>query len=174
MTGIAIKTGARDAPGRLRRRWILVSTLAALLVLGYLIWPRIMLWRLDRALIQGDRSTLAALVDLDSIRAEIRDRLNKESESTIGPFSDAFIAWLEHAIRRDGTRALEEQIDLDWVRDRLLSHSDGDAGISGSLTECGFDNPLRFGLQIGAPGAQPVFARLSYHGTGWRLTALYF
>lgn len=145
-----------------------------LVVLAYLTWPYITVWRLDRALTRNDRDSLSTLVDLEGVRDEIRRRLNKESTSAIGPVSDQFVAWLEQAIRRAGSKAIEQQVDLDWVRGRLLSHSPEGGGLGGSLERAFFDDPLHFSLRIGAPGASPVHARLSFQGTGWRLTALSF
>lgn len=166
--------GALATPARDRRRWIIGSLVAALLVAAYALWPRIALWQLDRALVRDDRQALAAMVDLDAIRRAIRDRLNKESQSAIGPVSDAFIQWLEQAIRRNGTQALEAQINLDWVRGRLLAHSPPGTGLCGALTQSGFENPAHYALRIGAAEDRPVYARLSYRGTGWQLTAVYF
>jgi len=144
-------------------------------VLGaYLLWPYLTLWRLDRALIANDRETLASLVDLDAVRGEILGKLNKDSDSTIGPMSDAFIDWLERAIRRHGTAALERQVTLDWVRERMLAHSPDGAGMTFALTDAFFDDPLHFSLRLGTMGDTPVFARLSFRGIRWRVTALYF
>ncbi|MBS1202053.1 MAG: hypothetical protein H6R22_562 [Chromatiaceae bacterium] len=76
------------------RRLRLGRVLVPILVLAaYLLWPYLTLWQLDRALIADDRETLAGLVDLSAVRGEIRDKLNKESESAIGTMSDGFIDW---------------------------------------------------------------------------------
>jgi hypothetical protein len=146
----------------------------ALVLLAYLAWPYVTLWRLDRALAREDQGALASLVDLGAVREEIRHKLNKEETSSIGPVSDAFIDWLERAIRRNGTGAIDHQVDLDWVRGRLLSHSPPGEGLSAGLSSAFFDDPFHFSLRIGAPSASPVFARLSFRGTGWRMTAVYF
>jgi Protein of unknown function (DUF2939) len=145
-----------------------------LVLLAYLAWPYVTVWRLDRALTRDDRETLASLVDLEAVRDEIRRRLNKDTASAIGPVSDAFVAWLEQVIRRDGAEALEQPVSLDWVRSRLLSHSAPGGGLFGALSRAFFEDPLHFSLRIGAPAASPVYARLSFNGTGWRLTALSF
>lgn len=159
--------GARPRPlGRI--------LIPALVLLAYLAWPYVTLWRLDRALARGEPQDLAPLVDLEAVRDEIRRKLNKEASSTLGPVSDAFIDWLELAIRRNGTGALDQQVSLDWVRSRLLSHSAPGAGLSGALSRAFFDDPLHFSLRIGAPQASPVHARLSFNGAGWRVTALSF
>ncbi|HYN77684.1 MAG TPA: DUF2939 domain-containing protein [Lamprocystis sp. (in: g-proteobacteria)] len=145
-----------------------------LLALGYLLWPYFTLWRLDRALIRDDQAALAELVDLDAIRDEIRRKLNKEANGTIGPLSDEFITWLEQGIRRDGTAALEDRVNLAWVRERMLAQSPPGAGLAPALSWAFFDDPLHFSLRIGAASPAPVRVRLGFTGLRWRVQALYF
>lgn len=146
----------------------------ALVLLAYLAWPYVTLWRLDRALARDDHDVLATLVDLDAVRDEIRRKLNKEAASAIGPVSNDFIGWLEQGIRRDGTAAIEQQVSLAWLRERLLSHSPPGGGLAGALSRAFFDDPVHFSLRIGAPSESPVYVRLSLRGSGWRVTALSF
>jgi hypothetical protein len=148
-----------------------------LMLLAFLIWPYVTLWRLDRALALDHPdalAALAALVDLEAVRDEIRRKLNKEAPSAIGPVSDDFIDWLEQGIRRDGSAAIDQQVTLEWVRERLLSQSPPGKGLAGALSRAFFDDPLHFSLRIGAPSGPLVQVRLSLQGTGWRVTALSF
>ena len=146
----------------------------ALLLLTYMAWPYVTLWRLDRALTRGHPEALAPLVDLDAVREAIRRRLNKESESAIGPVSDDFIGWLEQGIRRNGAQAIEQQVTLEWLGERLRSQSPPGGGLLGTLSRAFFEDPLHFSLRIGAPSESPVYVRLSFRGAGWRVTALSF
>lgn len=163
----------RGRARRARLGRLLILALPLLLLLCYLAWPYATLWRLDRALRGNDRATLARLVDLDAVRAEIARKLNKDLKSSLGPPSDAFIAWLEQGIRRNGTAALERRIDLDWVRERLLSRSPPGQGLRPALTRAFFDDPLRFSVRLGPAEGSPVMVRLALDGRGWRVTALY-
>ena len=161
--------GAAAVRPRRRRGWLLL-----LLVLAYLLWPYLILWRLDRALISNDQAALAQLVDLDAVREAIHRQLNKESNGTIGPFSDEFIAWLELGIRRDGTAALEDRVNLDWVRERMLAQSPPGAGLAPALSRAFFDDPRQFSLRLGGDGQDPVHVRLGFTGLRWRVQALYY
>ncbi|MGE5154478.1 MAG: DUF2939 domain-containing protein [Bdellovibrio bacteriovorus] len=143
-------------------------------LLLYLAWPYATLWRLDRALARDQPGALAPLVDLEAVRNEIRHRLNKDSASAIGPVSDDFVDWLEQAIRRNGSGAVDQQVTLEWLRERLLSQSPPGQGLTGSLSRAVFDDPLHFSLRLGAPSGSHVNVRLSFQGTGWRVTALSF
>lgn len=167
----ALATARASGLGEGRKRRLLV---VALLLAAYILWPYLTLWRIDRALVADDRETLAALVDLGGVRAEILGDLNKESERPVRPMSDAFIDWLEQAIQHDGTDALERQVTLDWVRERLLAHSPPGTGLRPALSRAFFDDPLHFSIRLGALDETPVLVRLSFTGTGWRITALDF
>jgi hypothetical protein len=159
---------------RVRRGRLLPLVFLLLLGLVYFSWPYVTLWRLDRALVRNDRETLGALVDLPAVRAEIARKLNKEERSTLGPPSDAFIAWLEQGIRRNGTAALDRRVDLDWVRERLLSHARRDRGFGPALTRAFFEDPVHFSVRLGQPGRSPILMRLTFDGLGWRVTSVYY
>ena len=164
---------SRALRARGRRRLGRLLVLLTLLI-GYLVWPYVTLWRLDRALVRNDQIVLARLMDLDAIRDELRRRLNKDVDSTSVPPSDAFIAWLEEAIRRDGTAALETQVDLAWVRDRMLAYSPPGVGLRPALARAFFDGPGQFSLRLNADCGGPVVVRLGLTGSGWRVQALYY
>ncbi len=159
---------------RARRGRVLPVAVLVILLLAYLAWPYVDLWRLDRALVRHDREALAGLVDLDAVRAEIAAKLNKDRKSALGPPSDAFIDWLEQGIRRNGTATLERQVDLEWVRERLLSRSPPGQGIWPVVTRAFFDDPRHFSVRLGALERSPLLMGLSFRGLGWRVTALYY
>lgn len=171
--GLPVPRRPRSTLGE-RRRPLGRILIPGLVLLAYLAWPYVTLWRLDRALGRGHPDALAALVDLEAVRDQITRKLNKDSASAIGPVSDDFIDWLEQGIRRNGTATIERQVDLGWVRERLLSHSPSNGGLIGALSHAFFEDPLHFSFRIGAPSASPVYAQLSFQGTGWRMTALSF
>lgn len=160
--------------GGRRRRIAHVLAFPALIVLAYLLWPYLTLWQLDRALVRDDQAALGRLVDLDAVRDAIRRKLNKDAVGTIGPLSDAFIAWLEEGIRRDGTAALDQAVTLAWVRERMLAHSPPAAGLWPALQRVRFDDPLHFSLRLGGVPQVPVTVRLGFTGLGWRVRALYY
>lgn len=149
------------------------SIIPIALLLLYLASPYVTLWRLSGALVADDREALAAMVDLEAIRDELRRRLNKEAESRIGPLSDGFIDWLEQGIRRNGVAAIEHQVTLDWVRERLLAHSPPDSGLWPALEYAFFDHPLHVTVRLGDGGGSSVVGGLGLGIRGWRLTSLY-
>lgn len=167
-----------ELPRRRRRR--AAGRLATLLVvsgvllLAYAAWPYVTLWRIDRAVRGGDLTTLAGHVDLESVQSEIKRRLNKDVDSSIGELSDSFIRWLEAAIGARGNQAVEELVTLPWVQERLEGPDDAGAGLLGRVTYAFFEAPDRFVARIGPASADPIWLRLALRRLDWRICALYY
>jgi hypothetical protein len=154
---------------RWRARWLI---LPLALVLGYVAWPYLTLWQLDRALAGDDRAALTHLIDLEAIRTDYRRRLNKDSGDVAPPPSDAFITWLEQAIRREGTVALEVEVTMDWLRGLLLAPAT--PGSDARPVHTHFAGPLRLVRCRDTPHGMPVCVRLGLTGRGWRVIAVDF
>jgi hypothetical protein len=169
--GETLFRGHRRPGIRRALRRMVLPALAALLL--YVAWPYVTLWRLDRAVLSDDPSALADLVDLEAVRGEIKKRLNKEADSTLGDLSDAFIRWLEAGIQTAGSGAVDRLVTLDWVRERLLSRGAGD-GLLGEISYAFFDAPDGFHVIIGSAGEDPVRVRLELRDFAWRISALYY
>lgn len=159
---------------RARRPARRLLLLGLALVILYGLWPYATLWRLNRALVQGDETTLERLVDLDAMRDELARRLNKERVSAIDGLSDDFIEWLESGIRHHGVHALERSVTLDWVRTQLTASVLPSEGFSPSLAVGFFESPRHFRARIGQRNAAPVILRLHLDRRGWRISTLYY
>lgn len=163
---------------RPRRIRIASSILVVLCVslLLFLAWPYTVLRRIDQAVREDDAKALADLVDLSSVRAQIKKKLNKDANSAIDKVSDAFIRWLADGIGDSGSQAVDLMVTVPWVRARLLDHSadDGSNGFWGQVTYAFFDAPNSFVVRIGPAESTPVWLRLSLRGLHWRICALYY
>jgi len=155
----------------------------AILVVLYLISPYVALWRLNRTIVNGPTAALAPLVDIESVRDQVQRRLNKEEESRIGEVSDAFIDWIQHNIRHYHSDPVARAIDLKWLRELLLRHSEGDAGFWPALEYAFYASPTSFKVRIGndvspgePPGNQPppVQLRLERGLLRWRVSTAYY
>jgi hypothetical protein len=155
---------------------LVLVLLAAALLLAFLAWPYATLWRLDRAARSGDPAALADLVDLDAVRGEIKRKLNKDADSTIGDLSDPFIRWLGEGIEVMGNDAIDRLVTLPWVQARLLDprSGDGTAGFLRQVTYAFFDAPDGFVVRIGPATGNPVHLRLTLRSLRWRLSAAYY
>jgi hypothetical protein len=146
-----------------------------LVVLAFLVWPYTAIYRLDQALQADDLQTLNELVDMSAVREQIKRKLNKNVESTIGDVSNSFIDWLQNGIQRMGADAIEQMVDIRWVMAQLRSHNRNPdrGGIMKRMTYAFFDGPDRLLLRIGELDENPVHAHLSLQGLQWRITAVY-
>jgi len=178
MKPFAARNPAAGTPSRRPRaartlRRVLLSALALLLV--YMASPYAALWRLDRAVRDQDPAALAALVHLEGIRGEIKQKLNKDADSTIGALSDPFIRWLEEGIKATGSDAVDRLVTLDWVAQRLLEPAaEARGGFLGEVSYAFFDAPDGFRVRIGSEPENPVHLRLRLSGLHWRVAAIYY
>ncbi|MCU7917762.1 MAG: DUF2939 domain-containing protein [Candidatus Thiodiazotropha sp. (ex Dulcina madagascariensis)] len=142
---------------------------------AFLIWPYTAVYRLDQALQRNDHRALAELIDVEAVRDQIKRKLNKNLESTIGDVSSGFIDWLQNGIQRLGADAVEQMVDIGWIAAQLRAHNrkPGEGGILDRMTYAFFDGPDRLLLRIGEWDDNPVHAHLSLQGADWRITAVY-
>ena len=166
--GLRLRRPARQSP---IKPWGFALVLAGL---AYLVSPYLALGGLSRAVSDPEPGALATRIDLDAVRGEIRRKLNKDSTSVIGKLSDPFILWLEGGIRRLGTRALDELVTVDWVRERLSAKAPAGQGFLPRVTYAFFDTPGRFEVRLAAPDQAPVHFCMSLQGFQWRVTAVYY
>jgi hypothetical protein len=150
-------------------------SLTILLACAYTAWPYYHVWRLDQAIVLGDRQAMSQLVDLDSVREQIKRRLNKEVNSSVGDVSNAFVDWLQDGIRRMGDQAVDNLVTLEWVREQLLSKNrPGDTpGFIDRIDYAFFDRPDGFLIRIGELDEDPVHLRLNLRDFAWRVGAVY-
>ncbi|MBK5941660.1 DUF2939 domain-containing protein [Halochromatium roseum] len=163
-------------------RWALLALLITSCL--YLLSPYITLWRLNFITVNGPTSALSSVVDIDAVHEQIQRRLNKERDSAIGEVSDAFIDWIQEAIRRDGTNALANTVTLGWLRQLLLTHDEDGDGFRPAIRYAFYSSPIRFEVQIGdqtpspastdVPQPTPVHLRLGRTWLGWRVIAAYY
>jgi len=153
----------------------LLSYAFVLLLLGFLVWPYTVIYRLDQALQVNDREAIDQLVDIASIQKQIKRKMNKEVESSIGDVSNSFVEWLQNGIQRLGNDAIERMVTTDWVIAELRSHNADprQGGFRKHLSYAFFDGPDSLLLRIGDLDDNPVHARLSLRDLEWRITAIY-
>ena len=146
-----------------------------LLLVGFLAWPYTVIYRLDQALQANDREAIDQLVDIESIQQQIKRKMNKEVESSIGDVSNSFVEWLQDGIQRLGNDAIDRMVTTDWVITELRSHNADphQGGFMKHLSYAFFDGPDSLLLRIGELDDNPVHARLTLNNLEWRVTAIY-
>ena len=146
-----------------------------LLLLGFLAWPFTVVYRLDQALQTNDRQAIEQLVDITSIQQQIKRKMNKEVESSIGDVSNSFVEWLQDGIQRLGNDAINHMVSTDWVVAELRSHNADPTrgGFMEQLSYAFFDAPDSLLLRIGELDDNPVHARMTLNNMEWRITAIY-
>ena len=138
-----------------------------LLTLAFLAWPFSVIYRLDQALVENDRSAIEQLIDVESIQEQIKQKMNKNVESSIGDVSNGFVEWLQSGIQRLGNDAIDNLVNLDWATAQLRSHNPDirKGGFIDHLSYAFFDGPDSLLLRIGELGENPVHAKLTLQQT---------
>ncbi len=152
-----------------------LASLLFLFILAFLIWPYTAIYRLDQALAQHHRQTLTEMIDIESVRDQIKRKLNKNLNSSIGNVSNSFIDWLQDGIKKLGADAIDQMVNTDWVAAQLRSHNPNpnDGGFYKQLSYAFFDGPDQMLLRIGELDDNPVHVHLKLQGAEWRITAIY-
>lgn len=153
-------------------RWLAPSLLLVLAAL--LLWPYVALWRLSHQVASSPPAALEGFVDIESVRDQIRRRLNKEADSEIGEVSDPFIEWIEQGIRRPGNETLQRTVTLEWLHGLLREQARGERGFLPAVRYAFYDPPDGFRVRIAAEGKPPLHLRLEPGVFGWRVTAVYY
>lgn len=153
----------------------LIFSFLLLLIAAYVAWPYATLYQLNQAVSQSDMASMTELVDLDAIRTEIKNKMNKEVDSAVGEVSGNFIAWLQDGIRRLGSGAVDGLVNMEWVRQQLIIRSadNKETPFINHVSYAFFDSPTGFLVRIGELGEDPVHFRLTLQQTQWRITAVY-
>ncbi len=140
-------------------------------------WPYVNLFRLDRALMENDRDTLAELVDLSALKAFHKKKLEKQLNRTMGQSQGTFAEMMKNGARWLGKTTADTIIDLDWVRDKLrweeTSRPDAYPSIISNTSFAFFESPTRFLIRIGDLGDDPVHVRMDLQEWWWRITEIH-
>jgi hypothetical protein len=154
-----------------------LTTLILLCLAAFIAWPYTALYRLNEALASDRDQELAQIVNLDQVRTQIKTDFNQSVQNTMGSQQNAFLSWLQDGVRRLGGDAVDQMIDLEWVRDTLLSKSrtgqDTPASFLRHVDFAFFEWWNRFVVRLGPLGQDPVFVVLSLEDYEWKVSALY-
>jgi hypothetical protein len=159
-----------------------IGYLLIVLLIVYGAWPYYHLYRLDDALGRDDIPALTRLIDVQSIRANYKERLEQglglgalpQPLDTASP-----LAWLQQNLQRLGDAALEQTITLEWVRDTLkraaaeASEKDPPYFLAG-IDFAFFESYDSFLIRLGELGENATHVRMRLEGTTWRVTDIIF
>ena len=147
-------------------------------VLAYAAYPYVSLWRLDRALVQNDAATEAALIDLAAIQAQVTASVKRETERVIGRGDDDVSRFFREGAGALANRAVTRLVDRNWVRTRL--RRDGKPGeqrpfpsLLQHVDYAFFERWDRFNVRLGALGDDPVHVQWRFEDGVWRVVAMY-
>lgn len=154
----------------------MLAFLVLLGILGFVIWPYSVVYRLDQALLAGDNSELEKLLDLPAIRQQLKQQLDQNIEGYTEQLDNLVLRFLRGGVKEIGAISLET-IDADWVQAALQAPqqqlSKPRKGLLGGFTFACFESPTRFLVRAGELGKNPVHLYLTLRRWQWRVTAVF-
>ncbi len=153
-----------------------LAPLIFLMILVYIGYPYVNLFRLDRALMANDQSELTALIDLDTLKETQKKHFENRVRSSPGG-AGMMPDFMKEGVRWMGDTAVNTYIDMNWVREKLRWRKSGrvDAypSIISDMSYAFFESPSRFLIRLGDLGQQPIHVRMEFKDWHWRVTEIY-
>jgi hypothetical protein len=120
---------------------------------------------------------LEQLVDIEAVRAGVRDQLSKRVDRTIGSGSGTVLGWIREGVRQIGDRAIDVAIDLNWVygtlRTRNHDAETADPSLLSDTTYAFYESYDRFLVRLGELGESPIHVRLRLKNWRWQVSGIY-
>ena len=151
---------------------LVIFTLVALLA-----WPYVYLWRLDNAVTGRDLAALSRLVDLPAVQAQVKADYDKEVASAVGNDGGRVTRWLKEGIGLLTEKAVEANIDLEWVMTAIGQEPGATPrrrdSLIGDTSYAFYEATDRFIIRLGNLGEQPVHVRMALRDGDWRVIAIF-
>ena len=157
----------------------LISSLLFAALLVFLTWPYYRIYQLDDVLGHNDPQELAPLVDLAAIRTGVVQQLDARVQSTTGQAAQgSLLDWVQDNLRKLGSDAAEQMIDLAWVRESLQRASrqaipDPPYYLMKAIDYAFFDGFDSFLIRLGPLNQNPTHVRMQLRDGNWRITGIY-
>ena len=134
-------------------------------------WPYLTLRQLDDALAANDHEALTKLVDIDSVRQQVAQSLERDVDSALGGENDegSILGWLKNKVNDLGTQAIQDVINVTWTRDKLLSKG----AFKSATSYAFFESWDRFLVRLGTHGDNPIHVYLQLKDWQWRVSAIH-
>lgn len=156
-------------------KWL--ASLVLFTLLALLAWPYVYLWRLDNAVVSRDLAALQRLVDLDAVRAQVKADYDREVASAVGNDGGRVTRWLKEGIGLLTEKAVEANIDLQWVMN-AIGQQPGEpprprSSLIGDTTYAFYESTDRFLVRLGDLGDRPVHIRMALTDGEWRVIEVF-
>ena len=146
---------------------------------AFLTWPYYRIYQLDQVLGHDDPQALAPLVDLAAVRTDVVQQLDARIQSTTGRAAQgSLLDWVQGSLSRLGNDAVEQIIDLAWVRDTLQRAArqaipEPPYYLMKAIDYAFFDGFDSFLIRLGPLNRNPTHVRMQLRDGNWRITGIY-
>ncbi len=157
----------------------LLSSVLFVALLVFLAWPYYRIYQLDDVLGHADPQELAPLVDLPAVRAGVVQQLDARVQSTTGRAAQgSLLGWMHDKLRKLGSDAAEQMIDLAWVRQTLQraareAIAEPPYYLIKAVDYAVFEGVDSFLIRLGSLEQNPTHVRMQLRDGNWRITGIY-
>ena len=145
------------------------------IVMFYLLWPYIYLYRLDKAAAQNDQVTLSKIVDLESVRKVYKETLEHNIKNTVNlpPAiqNNVFTNVIQEGAKMLGNATVDTVVDMNWVRNHLQPTAN--FSLIQETSFAFFESPTRFTIRIRDLGNNPIHVQMTLQDWFWKVSAIY-
>lgn len=141
------------------KAWTIIGVAVAVIVGGYVVYPCVMLYRLDEAVSQGNTAALRRLVDWPEVRQGLEADLARDDGNKLAPFGASFMRTVAVKVAMTPENVISALHAADSGRD------DGDRP---RLRGVWPEGPFAAIVNLGT-----VRLRVELHGGEWRVTRVW-
>lgn len=146
-------------------------------LIAVLAWPYLYVWRLDGAVAARDTQALGRLVDLESVRQQVKADFARDVNDAVGGDGGQIIRWVKQGIQAVSDSAINANIDLDWVLATLETQPGNPpkkrASLMGDMSYAFYESHDTFLVRLGELGSNPMHLRLRLQNNEWRVVEIF-
>ena len=144
-----------------------------LIIIAYLVWPYVHIYKLHSAVEGDDKVALEELVDFEAVNRVYKENLEWKRNNLIGTQGNNMLPEAVRNMAKAGIGVLgnlDAKIDADEMLKRLHQ---AEGPIWQQLTFAFFESPTCFTIRIGQLGRNPIHVQMSLQDWFWQVTAIY-
>ena len=151
--------------------------LAVFTLMAVLAWPYLYVWRLDGAVAARDVQALGRLVDIESVRQQVKAEFSRDVNDAVGGDGGQIYRWVKQGIKAVSDTAIDANIDLEWVLSTLETRPgeppEQRASLMGDMIYAFYESYDTFIVRLGELGDNAMHVRLRLQNNEWRVVEIF-
>lgn len=154
----------------------LIISIVLIVILVFFGWPYNAVYQLDQALVRNDVAKIEQLIDIPKIQENLKAEVQQDIDQGISGAGN-FTNMLKQGVSALSNVAVDNMVDVKWVRERLLGLHENKEAVSLSLLNrisyAFYDSHDEFLVRVGELGNKPMHFLMKKTDNQWRVIAIY-